>query len=98
MAGHGDNSSSLLKEYVERIERVEAEKQDVAEDLKQLYCEVKANGFDNKIMRAVIKRRKLAREDRDETDYLIKTYESNIEGIKSENESEFDATIGDILA
>lgn len=56
MAGVGDNGH--LKSFIERIELVEADKRDLATDLKEIYAEAKSNGFDVKAMRAVISRRK----------------------------------------
>ena len=47
-----------LKSIVERIERLEEEKKTIAGDIKEVYAEAKANGFDTKILRKVISLRK----------------------------------------
>ncbi len=66
-AGHngGDDFSSTkvaadqLRTIVERIERLEEEKKEVAEQIKEVYAEAKGNGYDVKTLRAVIKLRKI---------------------------------------
>jgi uncharacterized protein (UPF0335 family) len=47
-----------LKSFIERIERLEEEKADIAEDIKEIYAEVKAVGFDAKTIKNLIKIRK----------------------------------------
>jgi len=44
-----------LAQFISRIERLEAEKSDLAEDIKEIYDEAKGTGFDVKIMRQIIK-------------------------------------------
>lgn len=64
-----------LKAFVERIERLEEEKKAIADDIREIYAEAKGNGFDTKILRMVIKRRKMDRAERDEQDALLELYE-----------------------
>lgn len=47
-----------LKSIVERIERLEEEKKAIADDIRDVYAEAKANGFDTKVLRQVIAKRK----------------------------------------
>lgn len=54
----GDNSDGHLKSLVERIERLEEEKKTIADDIKEVYAEGKYAGFDVKIVRKLIARRK----------------------------------------
>ena len=68
------NSNAVLKGLIERIERLEAEKQVIADDQKQVFAEGKAAGFDVKIMRKVIALRKLSKDERDEQRSLIDLY------------------------
>lgn len=68
------NSNAVLKGLIERIERLEVEKQVIADDQKQVFAEGKAAGFDVKIMRKVIALRKLSKDERDEQDSLIDLY------------------------
>jgi uncharacterized protein (UPF0335 family) len=48
-----------LRQYISRIERLESDKADIADDIKQVFDEAKANGFDTKIMKQVLKLKKL---------------------------------------
>lgn len=68
------NSYAVLKGLIERIERLEVEKQVIADDQKQVFAEGKAAGFDVKIMRKVIALRKLSKDERDEQRSLIDLY------------------------
>ncbi len=63
-----------LKSFVERIERLEAEKTELAGDIREVYAEAKGNGFDTKIMRQVIRLRKMEVADRREQDELLEIY------------------------
>ena len=47
-----------LKAFVERVERLEEEKKAIADDVRDVYAEAKANGYDVKALRAVVKLRK----------------------------------------
>jgi uncharacterized protein (UPF0335 family) len=67
-----------LKSFIERIERLEEEKAGLAEDIKEIYGEAKAVGFDPKIMRKIIRLRKMEENKRAEEDMLIETYKSAI--------------------
>jgi uncharacterized protein (UPF0335 family) len=70
----GHNINAQLQSVVERIERLEAEKAGIAEDIKQVYSEAKANGFDTKTLRKVIGIRKKTMEARVEEQAMIDTY------------------------
>ena len=63
-----------LAAYIERIERLEEEKRGIAEDIKEIYVTAKGNGYDPKIMRAIIKLRKMNKSDRAEADALLDIY------------------------
>jgi uncharacterized protein (UPF0335 family) len=63
-----------LKSFVERIERLETEKTELAGDIREVYAEAKGNGFDTKIMRQVIRLRKMEVADRREQDELLEVY------------------------
>ena len=63
-----------LRSLVERIERLEEEKKAIAGDIKEVYAEAKANGFDTKIMRKVVTLRKKDNTEREEEDALISLY------------------------
>lgn len=70
----GSNTAAELKAIVERIEILEAEKATIAEDIKEVFSEAKATGFDVKILRKVIALRKVDPSVREETRSLIDTY------------------------
>ena len=63
-----------LRSFIERIERLEQEKQDLAADIREVYSEAKGVGFDPKIMRQVVRLRKLDDNDRRELEMVLDTY------------------------
>lgn len=77
MAETGHNSEAAddrLRLLVERIENMNAEKKAIADDIKDIFLEAKAVGYDPKIMREVIKLRAMNPDDRKERDALIDVY------------------------
>ena len=68
------NGDARLKSFVERIERLEEDKATIAVDIKEVYAEAKAFGYDTKIMRQVIRLRKMDPADRNEQEELLETY------------------------
>jgi len=63
-----------LRLFIERIERLEEEKKGIGDDVKDVYAEMKASGYDVKTTRAIIRLRKLEKHARDEQDALLETY------------------------
>lgn len=63
-----------LKAFVERVERLEEEKKTIADDIRDVYAEAKANGFDVKAMRTVVRLRKLDVNERREQEAILETY------------------------
>jgi len=63
-----------LRGIIERIETLEAEKAEIAEQVKEVYAEAKGNGFDTKILRAVIGLRKKTAEERSEAEAMLDLY------------------------
>lgn len=77
MSGVGHNiGADQLRLFLERIARLEEEKQGIADDIKDVYLEAKSQGFDTKIMRIIIRDQKLEKHVRDERDALIETYKA----------------------
>lgn len=72
----GGNSSAALVGLVERIERLKEEAAQTAEDIKEVFGEAKAAGFDTATMRKVLARRRMDPDDLAEMDALIDTYEA----------------------
>ena len=67
-----------LKSIIERIERLEQEKAEVAEQIKEVFAEAKGNGFDVKVLRKVVRIRKQDRAKRMEEDAILDLYLSAI--------------------
>ncbi|MGH6856030.1 MAG: DUF2312 domain-containing protein [Aestuariivirga sp.] len=63
-----------LRSLVERIERLEEEKKTIAGDIKEVYAEAKANGFETKILRKVVSLRKKEASEREEEQSLLDIY------------------------
>lgn len=74
MVKTGGVESTKLKSYIERIERLEEEKQGLASDVRDVFSEAKSNGFDTKTMRQVLKLRKMKSNDRAEQEYMLDLY------------------------
>lgn len=81
MTGPGHNSSDggavardQLRGLVERIERLEEEKKVIADDIKDVYGEAKANGYDVKVLRKVVAIRKQDQNERLEQEAVLDTY------------------------
>ncbi len=70
----GGVSAGQLQSIIERIERLEEEKAALAADIRDIYAEAKANGFDPKVLRQVLKIRRMDKADRDEQEALLDTY------------------------
>lgn len=66
-----ETSGEHLKSFIERIERLEEDKANVAADIKEVYAEAKGTGFDAKIMRQIVRIRKLAEHERREQEELL---------------------------
>ena len=70
----GGIAAGQLRDFVERIERLEEEKKALGADSKEVYAEAKGNGFDTKILRKVISIRKLEDAERQEQESLLELY------------------------
>lgn len=67
-------AADQLRLLIERVERLEDEKKGISDDIKDVYGEAKATGFDVKTMRQIIKLRKMEKHHRDEAQMLLETY------------------------
>jgi len=63
-----------LKAIIARIEKLEEEKKAIADDIKDVYAEAKANGFDTKALRTIVRLRKQDVEERQEHEAILETY------------------------
>lgn len=67
-------AKSQLRALVERIERLEEEKKALADDIREVYGEAKANGFDTKALRAVVRMRGQEPAERQEFEAIVELY------------------------
>jgi uncharacterized protein (UPF0335 family) len=82
------NSAGLrLKAIIERVERLDAEKDAILSDMKEVYAEAKGEGFDTKILRKVVRLRKMDAGKRQEEEALLDPYLSALEGVPLRGES-----------
>lgn len=71
---NGGVAGEQLRAFVERIERLEEEKQALADDVKDVYAEAKGNGFDTKVLREIIRLRKKEPNERAEHEAVLDLY------------------------
>ncbi len=76
----GEATREKLKQYIARIERLEAEKTELAADIREVYSEAKTFGFDTKILRKTVSLRKIEAHERAEQEALIELYMDAVEG------------------
>jgi uncharacterized protein (UPF0335 family) len=81
----GGVAGDQLEQYISRIERLNAEKKTIAEDIREVFAEAKSNGFDNKIMRQILKLKGMDESDRQEQEHLLDLYKRAL-GIDTEPE------------
>lgn len=74
MTTFGGVSGAQLKQYIERVERLEEDKANLANDIREVFAEAKSNGFDTKIMRQVLKIRKMDHDERSEQEEILTLY------------------------
>ena len=67
-----------LKSFIERIERLEEEKNNILADIKEVFSEAKSSGYEPKIMRKVIIIRKMDIDERLEQEALLDTYRNEL--------------------
>ena len=63
-----------LRQFIERFERLEAEKRDIADQQKEVMAEAKGRGYDTKVMRKVIALRKRDKDDIAEEEAVLDMY------------------------
>jgi uncharacterized protein (UPF0335 family) len=67
-------TAGQLKAIIERIERLEEEKKALADDIREVYAEAKANGFDAKVLRRIVSLRKQDVDERKEQEEILDLY------------------------
>jgi len=68
------SAQNQLKQYVEQLERLEEDKKAISDDIKDKFIEIKAVGFDAKIVKQILKLRKKSKDARDEEEAILDTY------------------------
>ncbi len=71
---NASKDANQLNTFIDRIERLEEEKKELAADIREVFSEAKGAGFDVKVMRQVLKLRKMDPADRAETEFLRDEY------------------------
>jgi uncharacterized protein (UPF0335 family) len=74
MAATPNFAKAKLKSFVERVEKLEEEKKAISEDIREVYAEAKADGFDVKALRAVIRMYRQDSDQRKEYEALVDLY------------------------
>ena len=74
MSVTGQTGADQLRQYIERIERLEEEKRALMADIRDIYSEAKATGFEPKVMRQIVKIRAMDKDLLAEQDMLLSTY------------------------
>lgn len=74
----GATAQGQLRSIIERVERLEQEKAEIAEQIKEVYAEAKGNGFDTKAIRKVVRLRKIDRARRQEEEAILDLYLSAV--------------------
>lgn len=78
IAANPESAAQQLKLFVERLERLEEEKQGIADDIRDVKAEAKAVGFDVKAMTAIVALRKLHPDIRHEAEAILETYKCSL--------------------
>ena len=74
--GHNGVAADELRQFVERIEKLEEEKAGIASDIKEVKAEAKGRGFDVKAITEIIRMRKQDAAERQEREAILETYMS----------------------
>lgn len=74
----GDSAQTIavgqLRAFIERVERLEEEKKTIADDIKEVFAELKGSGFDTKAVKTIIRLRKQTDHQRQEEQGMIQLY------------------------
>ncbi|MBO9725187.1 MAG: DUF2312 domain-containing protein [Novosphingobium sp.] len=71
-----NSTEHQLRLLIERVERLEEEKKGISDDIRDVYSEAKAVGYDTKVMKLIVKLRKMRPDDRREMDSITETYKA----------------------
>ena len=74
LGGSNSIDANHLKAFIERIEKLETEKREIADDIKDVYAEAKGTGYDIKIVRKIVSLRRQDRHKRREEEEILDLY------------------------
>ena len=69
-------AAGQLRAFIERVERLEEEKSQIQEDIKEIFAEMKGTGFDTKAVRTIIRLRKKDQAERQEEEAILDLYKA----------------------
>lgn len=69
-------AAGQLRAFIERVERLEEEKKTISDDIKEVYAEMKGNGFDTKAVRTLVRLRKKDQTERQEEEAILDLYKA----------------------
>ncbi|MBB5752597.1 DUF2312 domain-containing protein [Prosthecomicrobium pneumaticum] len=72
----GGVAAAELRQFVERIERLEEEKKGIADDIKDVYAELKGRGYDTKAVKRIVALRKKDANEREEEEAILELYKN----------------------
>ncbi|MFC0687588.1 DUF2312 domain-containing protein [Novosphingobium clariflavum] len=76
MSEANTSTEDRLRQYIERVERLEEEKKGISDDIRDVYSEAKAVGFDVPAMKLIVKMRKMQPDHRREMEMITDTYKT----------------------
>ena len=88
MTDVGGIEADSLSQYIERIERLEHEKAEIATAVREIYAEAKSRGLDPKVMRQIVRSRKMDKDELDQQETLYEVYKKALGMIASFEESD----------
>ncbi len=68
------STAGLLRQFIERVERLEEEKTGLAQDIREIFGEAKSQGFEIKTIHQVLRLRKMNTDERSEQEHLLDVY------------------------
>jgi uncharacterized protein (UPF0335 family) len=71
-----DVTGQELRQFIERVERLEEEKREIADQVKEVFAEMKARGFDVKAVRVILKERKQDPDTIAEQEAVVEMYKA----------------------
>jgi uncharacterized protein (UPF0335 family) len=74
----GAVAADQLRLFIERIERLREERKGLGDDIRDVFAEAKANGYDKPVMREILRLREMEPHKRQEWDALVETYRSAV--------------------